>query len=42
MKLYTYCIPYDSGAAPNPFWETCTLAICKPVILKTKLSMQCK
>ena len=30
--LYTYCIPYDDGAAPNPFWGICTLAICKPVI----------
>lgn len=30
--LYSYCIPYDDGAAPNPFWGTCTLAICKPVI----------
>jgi hypothetical protein len=30
--LYTYCIPFDDGAAPNPFWGTCTLAICKPVI----------
>jgi hypothetical protein len=19
-KLYTYCIPYDDGAAPNPYW----------------------
>ena len=31
-KLYTYCIPYDDGAAPNPFWGICTLVICKPVI----------
>lgn len=30
--LYSYCIPYDDGAAPNPFWGVCTLAICKPVI----------
>lgn len=30
--LYTYCIPYDNGAAPNPFWGICTLVICKPVI----------
>ncbi len=33
--LYSYCIPYDDGAAPNPFWGTCTLAICKPVIRRT-------
>jgi hypothetical protein len=30
--LFSYCIPYDDGAAPNPFWGLCTLAICKPVI----------
>lgn len=33
--LYSYCIPYDDGAAPNPFWGKCTLAICKPVIRRT-------
>lgn len=30
--LYTYCIPYDNGAAPNPFWDVCTMVICKPAI----------
>jgi hypothetical protein len=30
--LFSYCIPYDNGAAPNPFWGRCTLAICKPGI----------
>jgi hypothetical protein len=30
--LYSYCIPIDDGAAPNPYWGICTLAICKPVI----------
>jgi len=30
--LYSYCIPFDDGAAPNPYWGTCTLVICKPVI----------
>lgn len=30
--LFSYCIPYDDGAAPNPFWGVCTLNICKPVI----------
>jgi len=30
--LFTYCIPSDKGAAPNPFWGVCTLVICKPVI----------
>jgi len=34
-KLYSYCIPSDDGAAPNPFWRICTLNICKPVIRRT-------
>jgi Nucleotide modification associated domain 2 len=34
-SLYSYCIPYDDGAAPNPFWGVCTLVICKPAIRKT-------
>ena len=34
-SLYTYCIPYDDGAAPNPYWGTCTLTICKPAIRRT-------
>jgi putative DNA base modification enzyme with NMAD domain len=33
--LFSYCIPYDDGAAPNPFWGVCTLAICKPRIRQT-------
>ena len=32
MRLFSYCLTCDSGAAPNPFWGLCTLAICKPVI----------
>jgi putative DNA base modification enzyme with NMAD domain len=32
FRLFSYCILYDRGAAPNPFWEICTLAICKPDI----------
>jgi hypothetical protein len=32
MKLFTYCIPVDNGAAPNPYWGVCTLNICKPQI----------
>lgn len=31
-KLFSYCIPFDNGAAPNPFWGVCTLNICKPGI----------
>jgi putative DNA base modification enzyme with NMAD domain len=34
-KLYSYVIKYDAGSAPNPFWGTCTLAICKPAIRRT-------
>jgi hypothetical protein len=26
MKLYSYTIPYDDGAAPNPFWGICARA----------------
>ena len=33
--LWSYCIPYDDGAAPNPYWGVCTLAICKPAIRRT-------
>lgn len=32
--LYSYCLRFDSGAAPNPFGGTCTLVICKPAIRK--------
>lgn len=32
MKLYSYALRYDDGAAPNPFWGICTLAIRKPSI----------
>lgn len=32
MRLFSYCIPVDDGAAPNPYWGVCTLTICKPVI----------
>lgn len=35
MKLYSYCVPYDCGLAPNPFWGTCTLVVCKPNIRRT-------
>lgn len=36
-RLYTYVLRYDDGAAPNPYWGYCTLAICKPVIRKGAL-----
>ena len=28
--LYTYVMRHDAGLAPNPFWGTCTLAVCTP------------
>jgi len=31
-RLFTYTIPNDDGAAPNPFRGMCSLAICKPYI----------
>jgi Nucleotide modification associated domain 2 len=31
-RLFTYTIPMDDGAAPNPFHGMCSLAICKPSI----------
>jgi len=31
-RLFTYTIPVDDGAAPNPFRGICSLAICKPGI----------
>lgn len=31
-RLFSYTIPVDDGAAPNPFHGICTLAICKPAI----------
>lgn len=31
-RLFTYTIPVDDGAAPNPFFGMCSLAICKPRI----------
>jgi Nucleotide modification associated domain 2 len=34
-NLYTYTIPYDDGAAPNPFHGMCTLAICKPAVRRS-------
>lgn len=32
MKFYSYVIPRDYGFAPNPYFDYCTLATCKPVI----------
>ncbi len=32
MSIYSYVLRYDDGVAPNPFFDFCTLAVCKPVI----------
>jgi hypothetical protein len=32
--LYSYVVRWDHGFAPNPFYETCTVATCKPYIAK--------
>lgn len=32
MYLYSYVITRDFGFAPNPFWNICSLATCKPQI----------
>ena len=34
-SLYSYCMPSDDGAAPNPYWGVCSLVICKPGIRAT-------
>jgi hypothetical protein len=34
-SLYSYCIPIDDGAAPNPYWQVCTLVICKPALRRS-------
>jgi hypothetical protein len=31
-KLFSYVVRWDDGAAPNPFWDVCTLVICKPKV----------
>jgi hypothetical protein len=35
MTLYSYCLRYDDGAAPNPYFGVCTLVICKPAIRRS-------
>lgn len=34
MNIYTYIVPIDDGAAPNPYGGVCTLAICKANLRK--------
>lgn len=37
MYLYSYVITRDYGFAPNPFWNVCSLATCKPQIRERAL-----
>jgi Nucleotide modification associated domain 2 len=37
-KLFSYTIPIDDGAAPNPFHGMCTLTICKPGIRRAAVA----
>ena len=32
MTLFSYVVARDYGFAPNPFFASCTLATCKPII----------
>lgn len=32
VNVYSYIVSHDSGFAPNPFHDYCTIACCKPVI----------
>lgn len=34
-RLHSYIVAWDSGLAPNPFWDHCTLAVCKPQLRRT-------
>ncbi len=34
ISIYSYILRFDSGTAPNPFGDVCTLTICKPKIRK--------
>ena len=34
-RLFTYIVRHDSGFAPNPFHDYCTVATCKPRIRDT-------
>jgi hypothetical protein len=36
MRLFSYKLLHDTGFAPNPFHDVCTLATCKPRIRLSK------
>lgn len=35
MALYSYVLRFDTGDAPNPYGDVCTLTVCKPAIRRT-------
>ena len=35
VRLFVYVVVHDTGFAPNPFFEYCTLATCKPGIRRS-------
>src|SRR5258706_1914853 len=41
MELYSYCLRWDDGAAPNPYWDICTLTIYKPAIRRAANKDDC-
>lgn len=38
MKLLKYVMTHDSGLAPNPFFEVCSLALCTPNHMNARLN----
>jgi hypothetical protein len=38
MKLLKYVMTHDSGLAPNPFFGTCSLALCTPNHMNARLN----
>jgi hypothetical protein len=40
-RLYRYVIDHDKGFAPNPFFNVCTLACCKPRIRQSAETGDC-
>lgn len=39
MKLLKYVMTADAGLAPNPYWGSCTLALCTPNHMNARLDV---
>lgn len=39
MRLLKYVLTHDSGLAPNPFFGTCSLALCTPNHMNSRLTV---